>query len=231
MKEDAIKKINTFGKVGAIIAKVIRIFLYIGVVGTLIGTIALAVLPKNLLNVKLTGKAAVVVNIEKFGTFKEKDKEQIRKEIQKGSIDINGSDYGVIDSNVTDTTIEIDAQTSTRVLTLHDLIPILVVAMLAIIMSLVTAYFAGSLCKAFRYCASPFEENVIRKMRNLAFSLIPWALISSFTNSFIAGYFAGSTDFSVGINMSVVIAILIILALTYIFKYGAVLQKESDETL
>jgi len=34
-----------------------------------------------------------------------------------------------------------------------------------------------------------------------------------------------------GIDFGVVLIILIVFALVYIFKYGAVLQQESDETL
>ena len=34
-----------------------------------------------------------------------------------------------------------------------------------------------------------------------------------------------------GIDLKMVFVILVILALTFIFKYGAILQQESDETL
>jgi len=42
---------------------------------------------------------------------------------------------------------------------------------------------------------------------------------------------SGSSKVSLSINIAVVFTIVVIFALTYIFKYGAVLQQESDETL
>ena len=98
-------------------------------------------------------------------------------------------------------------------------------------LTLVTLYFVGALCKAFRYCESPFEETVTKKMQNLAFSLIPWAFFSSITEMVAQGSFTGKMELSVGIDLNMVLIIVLIFALVYIFKYGAVLQRESDETL
>ena len=93
-------------------------------------------------------------------------------------------------------------------------------------------FFVGALCKAFRYCESPFEENVIKKMQNLAISLIPWTIISAIADSFATSLLdAGSFEFGIGVDMNVVLVIILIFGLVYIFKYGAVLQRESDETL
>ena len=99
-------------------------------------------------------------------------------------------------------------------------------------MALVTLFFVGALCKAFRYCESPFEENVIKKMQNLAISLIPWTIISSIAESFVTNLLnVGRFEFGIGVDFNVVLVIALIFVLVYIFKYGAVLQRESDETL
>ena len=101
-----------------------------------------------------------------------------------------------------------------------------------VIMTLVTLFFVGFLCKAFRYCESPFEENVIKKMQNLAISLIPWTIISSIADNFITNLInVGNFELGISIDIKVVLVIILIFVLVYIFKYGAVLQRESDETL
>jgi hypothetical protein len=86
------------------------------------------------------------------------------------------------------------------------------------------------LCKAFAKCNSPFDEEVIKKMRLFAISLIPWSVFSMLGNYMIA-YMSGSPKVNLSINIAVVFTIVVIFALTYIFRYGAVLQQESDETL
>jgi hypothetical protein len=91
--------------------------------------------------------------------------------------------------------------------------------------------FASSLCKAFRDCETPFEDNVIKKMQNLAYSLIPWVFVSAATDSVVSSLTTNMVAITFGIDFGVVLIILIVFALVYIFKYGAVLQQESDETL
>ena len=91
--------------------------------------------------------------------------------------------------------------------------------------------FAGKVCKAFRDCQSPFEENVIRRMQYFAYSLIPTVLLESVVAGSI-GYFLGNTDgIGVNLNVSTILVVLVVFALVYVFKYGALLQQESDETL
>ena len=80
-------------------------------------------------------------------------------------------------------------------------------------------------------CQTPFEENIIKKLQYLAYSLIPWAFFTSVSDSMTSGMMTGNVQVNVGVNLGMVLVIVIIFALTYIFKYGAVLQQESDETL
>ena len=101
----------------------------------------------------------------------------------------------------------------------------------AMAMTIVTISFAESLCKAFRDCTSPFDTKVIKKMQNLAISLIPWTIILSIIDSTMDSFLAGGLRLSLSIDLGVVLVVLIVFVLVYIFKYGAVLQQESDETL
>jgi len=59
--------------------------------------------------------------------------------------------------------------------------------------------------------------------------LIPWTVVSTVSDVVLYHSERFPINFSVNINM--VIVVLLVLALVYIFKYGAVLQQESDETL
>ncbi|MDE6087635.1 MAG: hypothetical protein K2G25_04550, partial [Oscillospiraceae bacterium] len=65
-------------------------------------------------------------------------------------------------------------------------------------------------------CETPFEENVLKTMKNFGFALIPTGLVCLSDG---------------GISLTAIVLIIAIIIFTYIFKYGAELQKESDETV
>lgn len=68
-------------------------------------------------------------------------------------------------------------------------------------------------------------------MKNLAISLIPWVVLSNISDMFLQYIMTGNYNIALSINLKIVLVIVLIFALIYIFKYGAVLQQESDETL
>ena len=103
--------------------------------------------------------------------------------------------------------------------------------MVTLVALLITLIFAGKLCKAFRDCESPFEENVVKQLNALAFSLLPWVVLDSLTESVTESIFTNTFNLFIGVDLGMVMIIFFIFVLAYIFKYGAVLQQESDETL
>ena len=90
------------------------------------------------------------------------------------------------------------------------------IALSLLILSIIVI-FGKKLAKALATCDSPFEDNVLKKMKSFGFSLIPWALYK-----LIVGNLGGITT---------VIFVLIVLLFISVFNYGAKLQRESDETL
>ena len=107
----------------------------------------------------------------------------------------------------------------------------LIAALICMIMTLVTIHFIKNLCKEIKVCESPFSEGVITNIKRLAYSLIPWVFISGITDSIVGSAFTGKVSIDLNIQLGMVMVVLIVLALAYIFRYGAVLQQESDETL
>ncbi|MBQ5325201.1 MAG: hypothetical protein J6J58_07115, partial [Oscillospiraceae bacterium] len=62
-------------------------------------------------------------------------------------------------------------------------------------------------------------------------SIIPMALLQSVTDSITNSMMTGDIDIVLGIDLMTVILVILIFLLATIFKYGTMLQKESDETL
>lgn len=241
MKEQAIKKINTMGKIGHIISIITKIALIAGLVGIIIGGIALALLPDDFITAKFKGNANVNINLEDakfglidFGTdFSDKEKEEIEKALlgEEVDIEIENMDFIISNANVDDSSINFDANTNEIIFKFHDLLGILAMAAVAVISTYVLIIFIDKLCIAIQNCASPFDETVIKKLENFAFVILGWSLANSLINSVITSILTHSVQIMVGIDFVTLALVLIILALSFVFKYGALLQQESDETL
>ena len=236
MKTEAINKINQFGKVGQILANIAKVLVIIALVIVTIGTITVAALPKEAFRLTLNGTAQFHMDISEFGAeFTDNDihsiTESFEDSAQDNTIDLNGAKYALESITVDRTSMNVNTSAKSISFTLHDTLGALIVAVLTLVLSIVTLSFVSQLCVAFKNCASPFEENVIKKMQYFAFSLIPWAIMSSVSANAMRSIYTGSFDLCLGVNLNMVIVVLVILAFTYIFKYGAILQQESDETL
>lgn len=234
MKEQAISKINKMGKAGVIILTILKIVMILGIVGCLIGTIACAALPKDLLTMQFSGDATVTINMDAVGqmtgaTFSD---EELREQLASGELTVDGKEYAMNRISLEGRNMVIDTQAELpRTIQLRNLAFVCISGLLLCIASLVSMIFAGKVCKAFRDCQSPFEENVIHKMRMFAYSLVPTVLLESVVSGSI-GYFLGNTDgIGMNLNVSTILVVLVVFALVYVFKYGALLQQESDETL
>ena len=96
-------------------------------------------------------------------------------------------------------------------------------------MYFITITFIVKLCKEFKTCETPFSEGVIKRIKQVGFSLIPWCIM--YPTAEAAANFMVSNNLNISIDIGMIIMVLVVLALAYIFQYGAMLQQESDETL
>lgn len=231
MKNEAILKINKFGKVGSIIALIAKILIGIGILCLLFGSIVCLVIPKDLVDVKVSKNVDVTVNTESLGLeFTDEEWDAAVAELEM-EVTMDGEELDMEDITIVDKKIVISETTSDRNLSIRNFGWLLLLLTAGLAMVMVLLFFVSSLCKAFRDCKSPFEDTIIKKMQRLAYSLIPWALISTVTQSVADSLANNNFSITVGVDLGVILIILIVFALTYIFKYGAVLQQESDETL
>ncbi len=242
-KEDAILKINKLGNVSNIIVRIMKIVLIIGLVFTVLGTIITMVLPKDLITIEMSAAADVMVDVSSFGVaFTEEDKEAFAEGMYAGltedgdmnvqmTMDVNGSVYEADEILVEDSAIGVRGIVDTYTVEFGDLRVVLIFAIITITALYVTLVFAGRLCRAFRDCQSPFEEGVVKNLNCLAYSLFPWVVMNSIMNSITESILTNNVQMVLGVDLGVVVVICLIFVLAYIFKYGAVLQQESDETL
>ncbi|MBQ8821591.1 MAG: DUF2975 domain-containing protein [Lachnospiraceae bacterium] len=229
MKEQAIQKINKIGKISSIIALIGKILVGIGIAAALIGTIVCFVFPEELFKVSVVGDMVMEVDFSSLGV--EMSEAELLEARESLEVEMEGEEPEFTEFELTASKMMMKGDFEQFSLTMRDLAGILVLALITLIMTFITLIFISALCKAFRDCESPFEEGVIKKMQNFAFALIPWTVVATVTNSISDSVMNHKFSLNFTLDLGVVLIVLVVLVLVHIFKYGAVLQQESDETL
>ena len=225
MKSEIIAKVNKIGNIGLIISRIAQVFLCIGVVGCLIGAIALYVIPNDMIAIHTQHKAIVEVNVPDIKGI------PITSENGTGSLQVGGIDYGVAEIVPTENGMQIEAETSEFTLHFRNIANAVVLAGVFCVACFVVMHFVAVLCKKFKECETPFSEEIVLAIRNLAISLIPMALFKTLSDSVANSFMTGKVQISVEIDLTTVLMILLIILLSMIFRYGTMLQQEADETL
>ncbi|MBE5883672.1 MAG: DUF2975 domain-containing protein [Lachnospiraceae bacterium] len=249
MKEKAIQKINKVGKISYIITTIAKVLVIVSLICTLVAAVFCAVIPEEAVKMSLGGNLNVEIDYASLGgNISEEERANLEaileeeqdikvQNIQVGMIDgawgitVADQNYQPTDIVVTEDIVQMALVSEDVMYTFQDLVSLWLLAAVALAMTLVTLCFIGALCKAFRNCTTPFDGDVIKKMQNLAISLIPWTIVSSLVTSVLESAMSGGIHLIFSIDLGVVLVVLIVLVLVSIFKYGAVLQQESDETL
>ena len=230
MKEQAIQKINKIGKISNIITLIAKILVGIALGVALVGAVICFVIPDSMLKFNMQGTMNMEMDYSSLGiSMTEEEMAVAQAEVERGLVSDEATT--ITEIAVTENKIIIAGDTDYISFTMRDAAWLAVLALGVLAMTFVTLVFIGALCKAFRDCHSPFEENVIKKMQNLAVSLIPWAVVSAVSGSVANSLLHQKVNIMFSIDLGVILIALVVLVLVYIFKYGAVLQQESDETL
>lgn len=218
MKNEITAKINSVGKVGRIIAKIMKgVSLACAIILLVCTLIVCLFIPAE--DLKFNGTAQGVITYNTESTAFSID------DLETGHKDFFGAELDVVVDEKADPTEKgfnnIDISLSAENVTAKQVKIVFGVAGFGAVLLLASIYvismFAAKFCKALETCQSPFEENVITAIKKLGFSFIPFGVISIVLN---------------GISiLSTAMIVLVVLMFVYVFSYGAELQRESDETV
>lgn len=233
MKNESIIKINKMGNVSLIITRIAQALLILGLILSIIGGIVCNVLPKDILSATISNHINFTVDGSEIDSEIKEFNEEELKQIFNENMELNSDDmeFRISDIKCSDTSFTVFGTSPEITFNLRSISFLCFVIDVYVAISLVFTIFIGRLCKAFKTCKTPFEASVITKLQHLAYALIPWAIISESLQTLIGSYATGKINLTISIDLTIVITVLIILALTNVFKYGALLQQESDETL
>lgn len=229
-KENAMKKINSIGKAGTVISIIMQIILIVGMMAVLLAGIIVFCLPADLFEFRIESSGSVEFDMN---GIPEKDLKAFSNEnpAVNSGFSLNGINYKAVKTVVDGSRVITDLEGSSAAITPVWLRVIMVTAAVLLIITMVVMCFVKKLCQSIKDCSSPFEERVVKSLEHCAWALIPWVVVCSICKSVLGAATSGNANLTLNISLSTVLVILLIFGLTYIFKYGAELQTESDETL
>lgn len=214
MREDTISKINSVGKVSRIVSKIAKIAAAIGAVACLVAVIIGICMPKDVMHFsgsassRLSADTTYVSDLEtslKTGTKKILGAELEIKVTETLEDKIKNLDIELVADDVTGSSFKL-------FIILSGIVGMLYSVAIWIIMN-----FAMKFSKALETCKSPFEENVLSAMKKFGISLIPFGIVALAISGISA--------------IALILVILVVMLFINIFKYGADLQQESDDTV
>lgn len=231
MKQEVVAKINKFGKIGEVIAQISRIIVILGAVILLAAGIFMLAVPKDLFTLDYYVGMDMQVDLDAVGeTITEDD----MAELEADAYTVTTSDTEMV---IVDVEADAEANTlnvkfasePTNMFNATKIVIFVLLQLLLMVVNFITITFIVKLCKEFKTCETPFAEGVIKRIKQVGFSLIPWCIV--YPTAEAAADFMVTNNLNISIDIGMIIMVLVVLALAYIFQYGAMLQQESDETL
>lgn len=218
------RKINTFGRVAKILTMIVIVCLLVAEGFLLAGGVIAAVVPKDSVTVETDSRTEILVDTKFFGV----EEEKLYLNVGGGKLYIADFDNDGFAIGNEKNGAQRSVNMQVRQYDMNTALWWIICEAAALAAVIVALYFFRALMKQFMVCDTPFSDSVVKKMRAFAIALIPcmvaYHAASAAKNSVLVN------DGSPGLILSVVF-VLTIFVLTMIFKYGAELQKEHDDTV
>ena len=236
MKNSSIKKINTAGLIGYIVSILLIVCIIAGMVGIGICTVGAFAISDNDINVKMdtnikinsTGNFLNRLNL--FVKINGMEDLSILTEDTKDGLKLNDSDISELSVKEENGGLNINAKTNEITFSMKRIIIALIAIFIFLGVVTVSLYMVKALMKSLKNCETPFSEEVIRNMTRFATSLV--CVVAS--NIILSGFWKTLTsglNYKISIDLGSILLVAVIYILITVFKYGAKLQQESDETL
>ena len=223
-------KVNKIGKAGKVISIVLIVLLSIGALALVLGGIVCTVLPKDAVQVTVQPNVDVLVNKSLAG--KDWDWATIDEMLDEANVEMDKELDGIkLEKTENGLMVHVRDLDELENFGVRDALKAIWAGLIGIASAIITLVMFLKLSDAFRTCRSPFEEPVIKRMTTFAWTLIICAVVSCLARASVAAILTSWQRMSVNLNMTSVFTALIVFFLAMIFRYGAQLQQEADETL
>ncbi len=234
MKNSSIKKINTAGLIGYIVSIILIVCTIAAMVGVAICMVGAISIAKDDINVKINAN----INVNSKGNFLGKLNSFIGIEgvkdldnlTEEDGVKLNDSEVSEISVKEENGGLNMDIKTNEITISMTKVIFALVAGFIFLGAVIVSLHMVKALMKSLKECETPFSEKVIKNMTRFAISLICVVALKIILGGFWSTFLVG-TRYEISIDLTSVLLVAVIYILIIVFKYGAKLQQESDETL
>ena len=233
MENTSIKKINIAGKVGYIISILLIVCTIVGMVGIGICTAGAIAIANDNINVKMDTN----ININSTGNFLSKlnsfifiDGVKDLNTLTEEGVKVNDKDIAELSVKEENGGLIVNDKTNEITISMKKIIIALISAFIFLGAVTVSLYMVKALMKSLKNCETPFSEEVIKNMTRFANSLVCVVALNIILSGFWSSFTPGMS-YKTSINLGSVLLVAVIYILITVFKYGAQLQRESDETL
>lgn len=239
MKDNYIKKFNKIGKCVDIVANILKVLTIVSMVLVVLLYIFLDMMDKGIMGFYAGDDLYFEIDLRDFGfIYSDVDRAE-----QQENADLKWYSYQFIEEEFAEShsKLKLELLEAYTCVTSHNDVEVtnvhikgcdvfLVIAFVYQIFALISIVFAARLFKALRYEQSPFGFYVIKNMQRFAFSLVPWVIAGPMLSVESTVNYSKISVLA-GVNLITLLIMAVLLLFVSIFKYGALLQKESDETL
>ena len=249
MQNDIRKKVNGFGKIGKIVVTVLLVIVLIGGITASVAAVYLSQLPDDAISVSVSGKANIQVDESLMGILAgsivdglsyesdqmpdlsdEADMESILPQVRI-DLSINNADYATAVIHSEGNMKSIEAQTDDFVYEIDNIIKVIIGGIVYVAAIAVSLFMLRRLFKEFESCETPFTDVAVKRLYAFGFSLIPVILIGTVAEAMAQALLTPSEGINFYLDVGAIVAFVVTICLCTLFKYGAQLQQESDETL
>lgn len=253
MNSTTMSNFQRFCRVGKTVMLVLIVIAALATVASAVSAIYVAALPKDALTVSVTDNAEFRVNSSNLDSlwsiladgFSYSESSSPEKMLSGSSDKITPPENQTVNTKLSffnrsyssakiysdsDTKV-IEAQSSPAEYSSSDLVSVLAFAALFGASAAVALYMLKRLFAELEKCDSPFCDEIVKKMKAFGFSLLPVALFASVGETLAKAFLTAGNGAVVSVQWGVLIAFAVTMCLVTVFRYGVILQRESDETL
>ena len=237
MKSSSIKKINVAGTVGYVISILLIVCSIASMVMVGIGCAAAVAVSKDEISVKIHSD----IDINSTGNFLD----MLNKFVYVGGVDNigdllteDGKEIEVNDKDISGISVAENAEgglsvgvkTNEITFSIKRIVAALILSFVFLGAVTVALEMLKRLMKSLKSCETPFSQEIVSRMSRFAYSLIPVAVLNTVCSGIWPTVSHGA-EYDFTLNLGVIMLVAIIYLLVLVFRHGAQLQRESDETL
>ncbi len=227
MKNDYMAKINKMGKISHALAKICTVMLYIALVCCIVGGVMLALVPQDGIMVTTSHRAQIEMDMTHsiMPSLVAIDTEA------DGTFELDGIKYNQFEITGDMAKQTAVAKSSPYTYSLNDMMWVMLTGAVMCLTMINALRKISALFELFKECETPFTVETADYFKKVAVAFIPIVIAGRLMEAVIKMVTTGVFDLVIGIDLTVVLLVVVVLMMSEIFRYGAMLQTESDETL